>query len=319
MDLDIYSYDGSTWVKKATIDSGAFDETITRSGITRVALVITTNDTYTAGSDTAATVSNLTLYGIDGVTSTTTNNVFDDVVDNEIDTDYLPAGAAYRAWIDAEATVVTPLVFGHTTADAKFSELTKYAANTYGWYMERVAGIPYCVPHWYALSTTPDYVIQLDRAERYDIDESSIDDLVSAVRVTYQDTIGRTQYLDVTDTDTDHPLVALGITRYGQVSAQTASTATASAIGTVYLQEHARTQAQGSVTTRYVMTANGAEVYLPSIRPGRMCRLLGLPDGYKDCIVKRVTCTGDEVATIELDNSPYRLDVLLARLGGSGE
>ena len=163
------------------------------------------------------------------------------------------------------------------------------------------------------------YQALLDRAERYDIDESSIDDLVSAVRVTYYDSLGRTQYLDVTDTDTDHPLVALGITRYGQVSAQTSSTATASAIGTVYLQENGRTQAQGSVTTRYVMTANGAEVYLPSIRPGRMCRLLGLPDGYKDCIVKRVTCTGDEVATIELDNSPYRLDVLLARLGGSGE
>ena len=165
VDLDIYSYDGSTWVLAATIDSSAFDTTITRAGITRVAFVIVTNDTYAPGSDTVATVTDLTLYGIDGVTSTTTNNVFDDVVDNEIDTDYLPAGAAYRAWIDAEATVVTPLVFGHTTADAKFSELTKYAANTYGWYMERVAGIPYCVPHWYALSTTPDYVIQLDRAD----------------------------------------------------------------------------------------------------------------------------------------------------------
>ena len=257
------------------------------------------------------------VYGSGDLTTVSTKNVAADIWSKEISTDALPSGSAYLAWVDAEATTVEPLTFASTTANVKLDELMKHAANTWGWYMERPGGIPYCVPHWYAISTTPDYIVQLDRAESYDLDESSLDELVSVARVHYRDPGGRERTEDVTDTDTTHPLVALGITRYGDLRAQTSYSGNAALIGAQYLDEYGREQVKGSVTTREVLSVTGADVYLPDIRPGRMVRLLGLPDGYRDAVVKRVTCEGDAIATLELDNSPYRLDIFLARIANT--
>ncbi|NTW29450.1 MAG: hypothetical protein HGA39_08840, partial [Coriobacteriia bacterium] len=121
-------------------------------------------------------------------------------------------------------------------------------------------------------------------------------------------------YVDVTDTDPTHPLVALGITRYGDLTVDTTSSSTATTLGQLYLADNGRKQVKGTVTTRYVRTNTGADVYLPNIRPGKMVRLLGLPDGYVDCIVKKTTCTGDKIVALELDNAPYSLDIALAQL-----
>ena len=87
-----------------------------------------------------------------------------------------------------------------------------------------------------------------------------------------------------------------------------------SAVGLVALGDYGRAQVKGSVTTRYVYTSTGASVYLPTLRPGSMVRVYGLADGQRDCIVKRVTMTDDTVATLELDNEPYRLEIALAKL-----
>jgi hypothetical protein len=39
-----------------------------------------------------------------------------------------------------------------------------------------------------------------------------------------------------------------------------------------------------------------------------------LPDGPRECIITRVECVGDAIATVELDNAGYRLDLALASL-----
>jgi len=260
-------------------------------------------------------VTNPKVYGASGVTSPTTHNVFEDILDHEVDTDYLPSGSAYRAWVGAEATVIEPLLFESSDAKSKLDTLTEHVANCWGFYMERVAGVgPACVPHWSPLSTTPDYIVRLDEAESFDMDEAGIDELYSAVRVRYRSESGTDLNKDMLDTDTSHPLVAAGITRYGDVSLDTSSSATASAVGLVFLAEKGRARGKGRVTTRRILDVNGAEVYAPDVRPGKMVRLYGLPDGQMDCIVLRATCKGDSVLTLELDSTSYRLDVMLARL-----
>ncbi len=247
----------------------------------------------------------MTLYGT-GVTPLTTSNIVTDILSNEIDARYMPAPGGF---IEAEPTVIEPLEFDATDANTKLREITKYAAYDFGWYMEGQE----CLPHWTPTSTTPDYVIRIDDAESYDIDESSLDELVSAVVVKYEDANGTPTTATVLDTDPAHPLVQLGIVRYGEVEAQTASAATAADIGSLYLSERGRAQVKGSVTTRAVYTAAGTPAYLPDIRCGRMA-LVTFPDGQRQCIIERVECVGDSIATITLDNAGYRLDIALARL-----
>lgn len=232
----------------------------------------------------------------------------DDILD-EIDTDYLPAGAAYRAWMSVCDTHVT-IPFSAVSAEAKFAELVKYAPCAYGWYPEIVANTSRLLPHLNAISTTPDYILKLDECEgRPDLEEAALDELVSAILVTYD---GGT--VAVTDTDATHPLVQLGLTRYGDLSVSTTVEATATACGQVALSERGRRQVKGTVTTCKLLTATGAECYLPHVRPGRMVRVYGLPGGQNDTIIKRITLKGDTLATIELDNEPYALDIMLARL-----
>lgn len=274
-------------------------------------VAITTSST---GSVSLGKFRDLGIYGT-SLTSITTQNVIDDILTNEISTTYLASGSGYRAWVEADTTSLAPLTFKSCEAEEKFKELDKYSAYDYGWYMESVGDSQYCVPHWTARSTTPYYVLDATRADAYDLDESTLEEVVSACRVNYTTPAGITVYKDVTDTSTANPLVALGITRYGDVDAQTTSSATASAVATKYLQYYGRTQTKGSIVTRELRSSTGADVYLPSIRPGRTVRVFGLPQGKVDATIQRVKCTGDSVVELQLDNDPYRLDIALARLG----
>jgi hypothetical protein len=243
-------------------------------------------------------------------TGQTTTAVITDVITDEIPATYLTDSAAHRAWIGTESTSLNEIVFAATDAATKIAEVSKYVAWDFGWYMERVAGQPTCVPHWAARSTTPDYIVDIAECESHDIDESGLDELASAVWTTYDGGAFGTA-----DTDTAHPLVALGITRYGDLTVSTDTLATAQAAAAQYLADNGRPQVKGSLTTRVLRSAYGVPVYLPDVRPGQMVRLYGLPDGQRDCVIKRITCDGQDLATVELDNTPYRLDTMLARIG----
>lgn len=257
-----------------------------------------------------------TLMGT-ALTAVQTRYILADVLSNEIATTYLPAGDAYRAWMAADSTAWDVCEFDSCTATAKVAEALKHSAYDFGWYQELVAGQSYCVPHWTAKETTPSLIIRAEECEGVpDIDEAALDELESVERVSYHNINGETVYTDVTDTDASHPLVALGITRYGDVTVDTSSSTTAIAIGTLALSDRGRRQVKGSLTTRVIRTNTGADVYLPDVRPGQMVRLLGLPDGYVDCRIIRATCIGDAKVMLELDNEPYRLDIALAQLRG---
>lgn len=255
---------------------------------------------------------NVKLYAT-SISTVNTGNVARDVIANEIDPLWLPAGNEYLAWIDDEPTVIEPLVFGSSPANAKFETLSVHAANEYGWYSELVNGVEECVPHWFPRSTTPDYVLKVSECEIVELDESSLDELASVVRVHYKTIDGRATYTDVTDTDPTHPLVRLGITRYADVSAQTSSSTTATAIGTLAAAENGRRKVKGSVTTRKLLSITGVLADPYAVRGGQMVRVLGLRGGYADAIVRRVEWCGD-MLTLTLDNDGYRLDIALAKL-----
>lgn len=254
-----------------------------------------------------------TLYG-KALTAVQSRYILDDILTNEVSTDWLPSGTAYRAWMEADSTAWDVCEFDSCTASDKVSEILKHSAYDFGWYNELVSGQTYCVPHWTARETTPSLVLRLEEAESYDLDEAALDELVSAVRVNYHDVNGKTVYVDVTDTDTTHPLVALGITRWGETTVDTSSSTTATTMGQLYLADKGRAQLKGTVTTRLLRSSTGAEVYLPDVRIGQLVRVLGLPDGYVNCRVTAAKCKGDSLLTLTLDNSPYALDIALAQI-----
>lgn len=318
--LEILVYTSSTrgtlgTLRQTLSTTGSFTVDVTAAGIRQVSILVRTNDSYTPATDKQVTIGSLKYFGVQGVTSATTGNVIRNIVDNEIATTFLPAGEAYRAWLTAEGTAIEPLVFDPASwAAAKIEEITKYVPYSYGWYMEMVAGQPACVPHWTQRSWEPDYILRIDDTESHDIEESTLPELISAARVNYSTEDGKSAYVDVADTDQSHPLVKLGIVRYGDVSAQTSSSATAASIGALAVAEGGRERVKGAVVTRVLRTVGGAAVYLPDVRPGRMVRVFGLEDGQRDCMIRRVTCRGESEATVETDDEPYRLDLRLARL-----
>jgi hypothetical protein len=288
-ELLFYKTDNGTSSSAGTVASdGAFTIDITATALQRVFIIARTTASYSPATDVEVKISDLKVYAM-GVTSVTTTNVIKDVLTDEVPVEYLPAST-------------------------KIAEVAKYAAYDYGWYSEMVGPTPCTVPHWTPRSTTPDYVVLLSEAEAYDLDESGLDELSGATRVRYQSIDGRSVYTDVIDTDASHPCVALGIRRYTDLDVQTSSAATAASLGAVGNSETGREQVKGSVSTRTVRTKYGAEAYLPDVRPGSMVRVMGLPDGQRDVIAKRVTLTGDTIASLELDNEPYRLDILLSQL-----
>ena len=69
----------------------------------------------------------------------------------------------------------------------------------------------------------------------------------------------------------------------------------------------------GNIPAGLVRTLNGATVPYSSIRPGQMLRMF-THDGIKDATIREVTCVGERSASITVDNSPNRLDILLARI-----
>ena len=315
--VQVYVADGGVWKSVSLSENTAGAKTVNETGtaLNKILIGLWFNAPYNPAADTSsAFISDLKLYGVAGVTSATTHNVFDNVVDNEIDDFYLPAGDGYRAWIQPETTVIEPCVYPSSDAAFKFTDLTKHVAFDYGWYTEMVAGHPFCVPHWTQRPTTPDYIIRLADAEGYDIDEASLDELASAIRVNYQRADGKAVYTDVDDPDDTHPLVRLAMRRFAEITVPTASATTAATVGALAASEQGREQVKGSVTTREMLTATGAAVYLPDVRPGATARVMGLPDGMRDCTIRRITCRGEEVADIELDNAPYRLELVLALL-----
>jgi len=267
---------------------------------------------FAVGDVVARYMSDPKCYCASGVTTVSTGNVVNDILYREVATTYLPTDSS--AYVTAEATTVEPLVFDSCDAKTKLDELKRYAAYDFGWFNELRSNASNPYPHWYAVSTTPDYVLRLVDAETWDLDEAALDELFSGVAVTWQDVRGRSQTINRADSTAGHPLVDAGITRYGDLSVGTSSMATASAMAALWLADYGREQLKGTVTTRKLSDVNGAAVYLPSVRPGKMLRLMGLTNGYVDTIVRRVTCVGDTIASIECDNEPYRLDIALAKL-----
>lgn len=253
-----------------------------------------------------------------GLTTVDTQAVADDIIDSDIDSPYGLTPVAAYPFIQHTAQPLMPLMFDATDMNTKFATLMERAPIEYGWYEGRhwdVATFPVdAFPHVWDRPTAPAYLLPLHSCEELpQLELSSLDEMTSGTYVHYERPDGSTTTWDGPDQDETHPLVALGIKRYGEITAQVDDDTAAGMVAWTANVENGRQRVRGSVTVRTLLTIDGAVADRTAIRGGDIVRLTGSEAGAIDVRLLRATFEG-ELMTLEFDGGDYSLDALLANL-----
>jgi len=298
--------------------TGAYVDLALPAGTVWVAIALATNAFRTPNlSAQGIAVYNIAIRGRDlpAVNSLTVTN---DIIDTDIDAPYGLTPVQVYPFIKHSPWVLSPLMFDSTTMNEKFATLMERAPIEYGWYEGRhwdsEAFPPDAFPHVWDRSRDPAYLITLSSCEEPPrIEMAALDEMTSGVIVRYQRVDGTDTSLTVPDTDPTHPLVALGIVRYGEVTIETTDDLEAAAIAAAYNTAHGRWRVRGSVTVRSLVTITGGAADRHRVRPGEYMRLTGTDAGAVDVRIERITYEG-ALMTLEFDAGEYRLDRMLAHL-----
>lgn len=245
-------------------------------------------------SDTYAELYDITLWGT-ALTSITPYAVIDDCLD-QLPSWILPAGAAYRAWVGSPAVTIGSLVFpGHDSTDkAKVDAVVAMADYHFGFYPRRVAGAMVGVPVYKAISRTPDYIVDVRCAVADNLRDRGAESLADNYRAMYRDEEDRPVIVDVPDSDSGNYLNRIGYTKTAIVDAGWTSSATvATAAATAAAAGYSDTE--GAVTVLKALTATGRRCPASAIRPGDMCRVVGI-GSPRSLVVRNVAASAAGVA-----------------------
>ena len=204
---------------------------------------------------------------------------------------------------------------GLTTFAAGIAEVVKYSAWQWGFYYERINGVDTCVPHFAAIPTTADYIITLSAEDAATFLGESLDGMVSRVTTAWGATPG---YVATVDTNASHYLVEIGRGRDAITTASNLGAAADATLGaTALINLHASTKAgsTSSSKTSTIQLASGMPAYPPSIRPGKLAALHGLPSGPLTLMITDTSCVGDSAISVGLGVDSGNIEALLARIG----
>ena len=232
--------------------------------------------------------------------------------------------------------------------------VTSYSDWEYGWYCERLGGVWKCVMHYAPASTTPNYIVTLSAEDRETFMGDSLEGMASSVVTEWGDPATRTatddgdptHYLVATgrgktitlsspgtQSAADAALIATAAivkkakTKAGKTQAAAlAARRVAATSAYSFARQNAGVESRarmslslgygesGRASTSRIQLASGIEAYYPSIRPGSIARVVGLPTGPVDLRIEAVECTGDNSCSLDLGPDSGRLDALLARV-----
>ena len=260
-------------------------------------------------------ISNIKVYGVDGVTSVTAPTVIRDVCDR-LPAWALPEGDEYREYIDAtDTTVIEPFVVDHTASALDvISDIAAFRDRDFSFSPRLIGGRYVPVPVYEARDTTPSYVCHADDLDG-PIAGGGIETLADAVRVSFSDADGRTRYIDVIDDSEDNYLSTIGRSQHSRLGVPTASATTAELMGQRYLQSRRRQRVIGTPTlSKPIHDMAGAEVLPCQIERGRWIRVHGTQEGTIDARISETTKTGAMRVRMSLDDTPTGLDAALAML-----
>jgi hypothetical protein len=253
--------------------------------------------------------------GTDYVGNTPTDVILDSL-------DRLPAYVIPSDCRDFITTDAEPM--GQVRFEATSKESEKHAAaaawNDYRWGVaarmvaSEMTPVVIFEPH----STTPDYSVTVGPGVSVKPAAVPNSQRASIARATYTDDSGRSQYVDVTDTDIGHALVQQGRARMVAVPVDTSSEATAQAGGARKLET---ANAPGSVATVEIttqVTAATGEALDPADFAceawGKLLRIEGAESESVTGRVALVTATGLTSASVTLAGLPMSVRNAIDRL-----
>ena len=215
-------------------------------------------------------------------------------------------------YINSNTTALATMDVNEESIADRTALAVSYDSWEWGWYHERIGDRYKCVPHYYQATTTPAYTIRLSAEDADGLTGQGLQDTANKVRVVYgpNNTVS-----DTTDSDLTHYLPTTGRDKWARVDSANSPNATlAGKVAAAYLRVNSRSLA-GSVRSSVVQTATGIPAYLPSVRPGQLARVYGLPQGPVLLRISSVRCMGEHVAEVGLGVDSGRLDALLAKIG----
>jgi hypothetical protein len=196
-------------------------------------------------------------------------------------------------------------------AARKMSELMKAYHIEYGEYDGLDSdGMPATRPYVFDRPEEPAYLLRLeDCVSLPKIEHARLDELTSGTIVMYRDASNYSKYIEAADSDTTHPLVRMGLTRYGVIDIGSTAAYPYDAAATANA-DNGRPRIKGEATTDRLLTITGAPADHARVKCGEVVRVewLGI-----DARIERIEWRGRYI-TLTLDNEPYRLDMMLAKL-----
>lgn len=316
-------FPGSTLATMSSISgtSGSATATISHTGATSLRFFVQPNSDTTPDDGDKIVISNIKVYGVEGVTSCTPTNVLNSILD-QLPTWALPAGSSYRQFVASDSTSIAPFAFPDesTTHAQKLSELLSVADYEFGFRARLIGGKPVAVPVFEPRVSAPSYMAHVDGLRvTADFDDYELETCYTNVRVIYKRKDGSNRYVDVASTSLTNPLVASGRTRWGAINVDTTDTSIAQFVGTQFLNDAGRWQAQGSATiTGDIQSITGASVSPADVHAGRIVRLFGTQFGTVDAFITAAEHSPHSV-TLTLNNSSGRFERLMARYERTGK
>ena len=224
----------------------------------------------------------------------------------------LPSGSAYTAWVGAPSGLVESQWSATSLPIDKLKDICAYNAWNFGWYNERIGGAWVPVPHYYARPSTPSYLVRAQELAANELTEVSVEQMASAVVVSWTDTSGNAQVNTYTDSDPTHYLNQIGVYKVETVSSSVSDSTAAATVGAAYLADAGRDQLAGTITTPVIRDIGGGVIPLSSVRPGYTMRVTGLSRPI-DVVVRNIECTGESSAVVTCDNRPWKVETALAK------
>jgi len=298
VDLDL-SATSTVWVAIALQTLGAFTPSVDGHGIG---------------------ISDLKVYGVNGVTTITPENVLRHIlgqIDATVTASATPASdPAFTMHVGADATVLEP--FGvwrdGVYLSEQVEELMRYVQADFGFKSRLVGGRYDSLPVFEAWDEDPAYQMTLDARTVESLCGGDIEPMASTVRGLYVNEDGEESSVTVTDTDGSHYLVALGRRKDMIVRGQLSSAALMTAFCQRWLTLASKIQVAGTIPVEgAIRTTSGAVCHPAEMETGKYILLHQTPLGSVPARIVHLRKTGDTRAEVTVNNSPVSFENELAR------
>jgi len=269
-----------------------------------------------AAVDTPYHVSNIKIYGIEGITTVTAPAVINHVCDQQPGY-VLPEGPEARAWIADDDGVVEPYHIdlpGRRDLDI-MSGVVEFRDFELSFRSRTLACGLAAVPVYEPRVREPYYQADvLAEGVHADLVGDEIETRCDVVQVVYQGADGRLRYVLVPDPDKTSYLRAIGQGRMAEIRADTTSESLAIAKGLKFLATR-NVPVSGSLRIdKPIRDMRGAEVLPCEIVARRWIRLHNTAWGTVDVPITDLAKRGVMHAALRLDEVPTELSVELAML-----